>query len=163
MDPELVNNLLNEVLSCACNALEENSNCGCPCRMFVSVGPPVWDDAACCTDGQLAVSLDRMYPFSNFPAQSNAVNLCQTPLAIDITVSLLRCYPTIDEQGNAPTHVQLGAASGELIRDLYVMTVGLLCCLASKGRQQKFVYLGSRLSGPQGGCAGAEARFTVEL
>lgn len=161
--PDAITDLLNEVLACACDALEAQSHCFCPCRHFISVGPPVWDTAACCSDGQLTVHLDRVYPFSNFPAQSNQVNLCQTPLAIDFNVNLLRCYPTMDEDGNPPTHEQLQTAGEELVRDAFILTTGLLCCLAAKGRSRKYVYLGSRLTGPQGGCAGVEVRFTVEI
>lgn len=169
MNPDLVNDLLNEVLACACDALEsggcpgEPSECGCPCRHFISIGPVVWDEEACCSDGQLTVSLDRIYPFGNFPAQNSSVNLCQTPLAMDFAVTLLRCYPTMDEQGSAPTHLELQAAGEQLTRDHYILLVNLLCCLAAKKRRQKFVFLGSKFVGPQGGCAGVEIRMAVEL
>jgi len=166
---DTINDILNELLVCACDALEsgvcpgEESPCGCPCRMFISVGPPVWDEQACCTDGQLTAHVDRVYPVGNFPSQNSQVNLCQTPLAADFIITLLRCYPVMDEQGNAPTHLELQVAGEAFARDLWILTTALLCCLGAKKRRQKFVFNGSRFVGPQGGCAGIELRFTVEL
>lgn len=169
MNLNLLNDLLNELLVCACDSLEsgvcpgQEADCGCPCRMFISVGPPVWDSEACCGQGQLTAHVDRVYPVGNFPSQNNQVNLCQTPLAADVVITLLRCYPTMDEHGTVPTHLELQAAGESLNRDLFILTTGLLCCLSAKKRMQKFVFLGAREVGPQGGCAGIELRFTIEL
>lgn len=165
----LLNEILAEVLVCACDVLdqgladEQGSNCGCPCRAFATVGTPVWDIEACCSDGQLAVYAKDIYPFSNFPSRGTAAEICSPPLATNITVQLLRCWPTMDEDGTSPTGPQIQAASNALYRDLYLLTWGLLCCLKTAGRRRKFSLSGSRIAGPQGGCAGVEVDFAVEL
>ena len=168
MDPQRLNELLQELLNCACDALEngicgEPTVCGCPCRQFIGIGPVVWDREACCDDGQLSVTVDRLYPVDTFPNQSNRVNLCRIPLAADITVTLLRCFPVMDEHGNAPTPDALQTAGEDLHADMLTLTLGLLCCLQARGRSQQFIFQGSRFVGPSGGCAGIELRFVVEL
>lgn len=98
---DLLNDILLEVLNCACTILESGicddpttaSICGCPCRTFISAGPPVADLEACCSDGQLAVYVDRIYAFGNFPSQAAGFSPCSVPLAADIVVQLLRCVP----------------------------------------------------------------------
>lgn len=167
ISPNLLNDLLLELLGCACSALEdgvcpgEPADCGCPCRQYIAIGPVAWDN--CCDDGQLSVSVDRIYPVNNFPQQASGANLCQTPLAADIVVTLLRCYPVTDDNGDPPTHTQLERAGESLNRDLYILTKGLLCCLSVKKRKQQFMFMDSRFVGPNGGCAGVELRFAIGL
>lgn len=169
-DLNLLNLILAETLNCACQILEDGlcdepgSLCGCPCRAFVTAGPPVWDLEACCSDGQLAVWVEDIFPFNNFPNRAADVNLCSNPLAANVKIQLLRCWPaTLREDGSAPTGPEIQAASEQLYRDQYLLTWGLVCCLKQLGRQRKFVLNGSRVVGPTGGCAGVEVSFTVEL
>lgn len=165
----LVNEILEQTLVCACEALdmgfcdEEGSQCGCPCRFFVSAGPPVADLEACCNGGQLTVHLDRIYQHENFPAQAGGPVLCQVPLAADIVVTLYRCFPTMNDDGSAPSGPELDLASKDIHRDLYLLTMSVICCLLGGGRRRKFTFNGSRIIPPQGGCIGAELRFSIEL
>jgi hypothetical protein len=166
----LLNEILAEILVCACEVLdqglcdEEGSRCGCPCRAFVTAGKPVWDLEACCSDGQLAVWVEDIYPFGNFPNRASDINLCSNPLAANVKVQLLRCWPAVvRDDGSAPTGPEIQAASNDIYRDLYLLTWGLVCCLKQHARQRKFVLNGSNIVGPDGGCVGAEISFTVEL
>lgn len=164
MQPDYLNDLLDEILACACNTLNEGfSDCACPCRLFISAGPPVWDVEACCSDGQLTANIERIYTFGNFPVQASGVNLCQTPLAVDVNVTLLRCFPTLKDDGNAPSSAELQLASEAVYRDMYLLTNGLLCCLSRTGKRRNFVFRQARVVGPQGGCVGTEFLFTVEI
>lgn len=168
---DLLNDILLEVLNCACTILESGicddlttaSICGCPCRTFISAGPPVADLEACCSDGQLAVYVDRIYAFGNFPSQAAGFSPCSVPLAADIVVQLLRCFPVIHDDGSAPSHIELQNASEAIYRDLWLLTNGLLCCLAVPGRKRKFTFQNSRIIPPLGGCVGIEFRFSIEL
>lgn len=169
-DMNLLNQILNEVLVCACNVLETGlcddipSRCGCPCRAFVTAGPPVWDIEACCSDGQLAVWVEDIYPFGNFPSRAADTNFCSQPLAANVKVQLLRCWPAnIGDDGRAPTATEIQQASEDIYRDLYLLTWGLICCLKAAARKRKFVLHGSKIVGPQGGCVGAEVSFVVEI
>lgn len=168
-DMGILNQILNEILVCACNVLDHGladaaaGKCGCPCRAFVTAGTPVWDAESCCSDGQLAVFVRDVYPFINFPSRGNDANICSPSLAANITVQLLRCWPSMGEDGSAPTSPQIQTASNDIYRDLYLLTWGLVCCLKQHGRSRKFALTSSRIAGPQGGCVGAEVEFVVEL
>lgn len=169
-DMNLLNQILAETLVCVCNVLDEGlcdgepSSCGCPCRAFVTAGPPVPDIEACCGDGQLAVWADDIYPFNNFPSRSSDPNICSQPLAANIKVQLLRCWPAnMKEDGSAPTGPEIQAASDTIYRDLYLLSWGLICCLKVNARKRKFVFNSGRIVPPNGGCVGAEVSFTVEL
>lgn len=163
MTPDLLTVLLNQILGCACECLNAFSPCLCPCRTFISAGPPVWDLESCCSDGQLSVHVDRLYSFENFPSEQGRINLCQTPLAAEIVITLLRCFPSLRDDGSAPTADEIGATSELIYTDLYILTNCIICNLSSRGRLQKAIFRGSRILPPQGGCIGAELRFSIEL
>lgn len=164
MTPDLITQLLNQILACACECLNARGSCPCPCRNFISYGPAVQDLEACCTDGQLAVWLERIFVHDNFPNEQGAVNVCLAPLAVDVVVSLDRCWPAVvRDDGSAPTADEIGAASEKIYQDLYVLTRCIICNLASRGRQQKAVFRGSTVREPNGGCVRIEIRFTIEL
>lgn len=167
---DLLNDALNDILTCVCTVLESGlcdecaSPCGCPCRMFVSAGPPVWDNEACCGDGQLTAHIDRIYPYKNFPAQTNEIATCAMPLAADVVVTLLRCWPAnIKDDGSAPTSIEIKNASEQAYRDFLLMSKGVICCLSAKGKRLPFVFTGARIVGPDGGCIGIEARYVVSI
>lgn len=168
-DMNQLNQILAEILVCACDVLDNGladsgaGSCGCPCRSFITAGTPVWDVEACCSGGQLAVYVRDIYPFSNFPSRSTDANICSPSLAANVTVQLLRCWPTMTEDGSAPTGPQIQTASNDIYRDLYLLTWGLVCCLKIHGRKRKFALTSSKIVGPQGGCVGAEVEFAVEL
>src|ERR1700745_67539 len=120
MNPDIITDLMNQILGCACDCLNTFSNCPCPCRNFISAGPPVQDLEACCSDGQLTVHLDRLYAYKNFPSETGDITLCQTPLGAEIVVTLYRCFPGVKDDGSAPTGDEIGAASEQIYRDMYV-------------------------------------------
>lgn len=163
MTPDYLSQIQTELLACACDALNQFGACPCPCRIFISAGPPVWDNEACCSDGQLTIHMERMFVHGNFPAEQGLVNVCVAPLAAEFNITLLRCFPTVRDDGSAPTANEIQAASESIYQDLYVMTKRVICCLANKGRNQKSVFRGSRIVPPSGGCIGAELRLTIEL
>lgn len=165
-DFNLLNEILNTILVCSCNLLEFGhcnegpSKCGCPCRAFLSAGPPAWDD---CCNSQLAVYARDLYPFSNFPSRSSSPSICTPSLAANVTVQLVRCWPVIKEDGAVPTVTELQAASTDIYRDQYLLTEGLICCLKTGNRKRQFVLNGSRIVGPQGGCVAIEVDLSIEI
>jgi len=169
-DLNLLNLILNEILVCSCEVLsqglcdEVGSPCNCPCRAFVTAGPPVWDLESCCSDGQLSVHATDLYPFTNFPSRQGSVNVCQNNLAANVVVTLLRCWPAnVKDNGSAPTAAEIQKASEVIYRDQYLLTWGLICCLKQHARNRKFLLSGSRILPPQGGCVGVEVTFSVEI
>ncbi len=163
MTPELITTLLTQILACACECLNTLGSCPCPCRNFITAGPPVWDQEACCSDGQLSIHIDRIYGYENFPAEQGRVNTCQASLAADIVVTLLRCFPGIRDDGSAPSADEIGLASENIYKDLWTLTNCLICNMHSRGRMQSSIYRGSRVLPPQGGCIGCEVKFVIEL
>lgn len=168
MNGDFLTELLNEILTCACASLDSlcdsTTDCGCPCRMFISAGPPVQDMEACCDTGQLSVHIGRIYPVGNFPQQASGVSICLTQLAAEIVVTLYRCWPAVlKDDGSGPTAPEIETASMSLYKDLYLLTRGLLCCLSSKGRNQQFVLQSAMIIPPSGGCSGVEVKFAVQL
>jgi hypothetical protein len=67
------------------------------------------------------------------------------------------------EDGSSPSGPEINAASITLYRDLYLLTWGLVCCLKVNARRRKFALTSAKPVGPQGGCAGVEVEFAVEL
>lgn len=163
MNPQALSILFDSVLACACSALDEMSTCGCPCRKFVAAGPPVWDLEACCPDGQLTVHMDRMYVSGNYPANFQGSIICSAPLAVEFSLTLLRCHPTLSENGDAPPISALDDAANQIHDDLYIMTNAVICCLASTAKRQPFTVLGANILGPQGGCVAAQVRLSAQL
>lgn len=163
MTPDIFTALLNDLLGCACQCLNSFGSCPCPCRIFISAGPPVWDLEACCSDGQLTINVDRLFVYDSFPSEQQRVNTCQANIAADVSVVLLRCFPSLNDDGSAPNANQIGAASEAIYQDLYVLTNCIICNLVKRGKKQESVFRGSRIVGPQGGCVGAEIKFTIAV
>lgn len=118
---------------------------------------------ACCSDGQLSIHVDRLYVYKDFPAEQGQVIVCVAPLAADMVITLLRCFPSLKDDGSAPTADEIGSASEDLYQDLYVLTRCIICNLSSRGKYLSSIFRGSRILPPQGGCAGVELKFTVAL
>lgn len=182
LTPLSVQDLTDAVLGCVCAALqataqEIDGQPGCPCRACVVPGAVAWDscDDPCggknADGGQLTVNMLRMYPTSPFPTEDRSVQgarNCPTPTttAVELAVTLLRCAPTVDEQGCPPTCEELAEAARIVHVDAVTVLNALYCCLPGTGRGRrgrKFVMGQQRTIGPAGGCVGIEQRVTVAM
>ena len=162
MSEDLASQLLIGLLDCVCTALNASSNpCKCPCRKFINVGETVWDD--CCPDGQLWVSMERTFTYEKFPIASAYPTGCQSPLAADVVVGLIRCAPTADAQGNPPTPDNYTNNAINMYADAQAIYQGLICCLLPTRKCQEFAMGAQRFIGPRGGCVGVETRLTIQL
>lgn len=159
MTPDLLVRLTQELLDCACSALEKTA-CGCPCRAFVAAGAVAWD--SCCDGGQLWVGIDRIFAYGNFPAPAG-VATCMPPLAADLSIGVLRCAPTLNDQGEAPTAAQLTTSGAQVWEDAYAVITAIACCLGEHARARPFVMGNQRPLGPAGACVGSELKVTVAL
>jgi hypothetical protein len=160
LTPSLLFDLAQEVLDCVCCALQEESPCPCPCQTCVIVGPPSWDD--CCV-GQLTVGVDRVFVHDNFPSAAAGPVFCASPLAGDFTVTLLRCAPTVNQDGTTPACAELSDSASKIYTEMYIAVRAVICCLAAKKRSLKFIMRDSTIVGPEGGCVGFQIKFTAEL
>lgn len=160
INPAVLWNTAEEIRNCVCNTLNAEGTCNCPCRSCVIVGRPVYDD---CCEGQLTVSLERLFVHDNFPTKATTPAFCSTPLAADFVVTYIRCAPVVKDDGRAPTCDELSASALGIYTDLYVVERALICCLQAARRKRKFVMGEGSIITPAGACQGFEIRLTIEI
>ena len=124
---------------------------------YVAAGLIAWD--SCC--GLLVVGPERVYRSATFPIEGTTDYVCEDGfIVVDLVVLLLRCVPTINDQGKAPPVKALSAAYASVLNDAAVIwnvAVGELPeGWQRSGVDQTFV-------GAQGGCIGVETRLSVGL
>ena len=124
-------------------------------RAYVAAGEIAWDD--CC--GMLVVAPERIYRSQVFPTENGNEELCFGGyLVVDLLVLIVRCVPTVDDRGRAPSANALQAAYRNVIEDAAVVwntVTGFLPDeMVRANVAQTFV-------GAQGGCIAAETRFTI--
>ncbi|WP_030236756.1 hypothetical protein [Streptomyces sp. NRRL S-350] len=178
-----IHELTEAVLGCVCAALEATSaevegQPGCPdCRTCVVPGQVAWDgcEDPCTGDtgGQLSVSVVRLYrsTLEDFPTETSivlGVRGCVPPqiTAVELAVTLLRCAPSVTEEGCPPSCDELAAAAKVLHVDEATVYNAMLCCLPDTlglPRARRFSVGTQKTVGPQGGCVGLEQRVTVAL
>lgn len=181
--PTDVDDLAQHLLGCVCAALDDTASRvegqpGCPCVTCVHPGQPAWDSCCDCTPagragGQLNVWVERVYPTGDGPwpeqQTTTAGPRCLpagTGVAADLVVTLLRCAPAVDDQGNPPGCEALQRAARITHVDLVTVLGAATCCLPTAGRargSRRVLVRDARLVGPEGGCVGVEVRLTVDL
>ncbi len=134
-------------------------------RVCIVPGEIAWDECDC---GQLVVSSQRRYPSSSFPTESiDSAAECGEPwIIMDIAVSLARCVPIPDENGNPPLCADLQAAAQQLERDKGMLRKAIGCCLdvAYNEHQIEAYELRDQIdTGPQGGCVETRLNLVVGL
>lgn len=154
--------LAETLLECARSELLNTEN-GVPPWSCVLFGEMTKDY---CCEGQLTVSIDRMYPSIAFPEPVVDSNSCSAPLtAVQYTIGIYRCMPTPDgEEG--PSCEELTELSRHMAEDAYAVWKGVMCCLlALKNPPENLdaVFTDMVAVGPEEQCIGAEMHVTVGL
>ncbi|WP_326597125.1 hypothetical protein [Streptomyces sp. NBC_01803] len=152
LTPLAIHDLAEAVLGCVCVALDRTAveipgQPGCPsCRACVVPGLPAWDtcDDPCSDEaagGQLTVSVARIYASTDaeFPAEARIVQGergCMSPpiTALEMVVTLLRCTPTVTEQGCPPSCTDLSVAAQVLHIDMVRSTTR--SCVVCRARRR---------------------------
>lgn len=148
------------LLDCAYNAVDHDGDLTIN-RKCVVPGDISWDSCQC---GQLVVAEQRRYPSTNFPTDEidHDAECGAGWLVIPYVISLARCVPIPDENGNPPACEALQASAQQLNRDMGLLRSALECCLNAAYDADTIVAysLGAQeINGPQGGCV--ETSFTV--
>lgn len=140
------------LLECVVEALEATTYAA-PARAYVNVGTPAHDD---CCDGQLTVTLGRRFRSIAFPDADLRVVQCGGGLlAVGFAVEIVRCWPTTDDNGDAPTVEQLEAAALQQMVEGRAIYSALECCLYEYRNVWESL-LGEQTDvGPDGMCAGS--------
>lgn len=178
-DPTALDLIAHQILNCVCAELDrvaaEAADLelpGCPCRVGVVPGGAVaWDN--CCDDcsgedkhqGQLTVSLGRVFPTTRFPLEERTVDICEpATLAATYVVTLLRCMPTMDNRGRPPSSEALARAAQIVSTDALTMQHAIACCVTrdENGKKRRVVITGHTPVGPGGGCTGTELTLVVD-
>ena len=124
---------------------------------YVAAGLIAWD--SCC--GLLVVGPERVYRSAAFPVEGTTDYECETAMiVVDIVVLLLRCVPTLDDRGKAPTPAALSAAHGKVLNDAAIIWNTVTDELP-EGWQRSNVDQG--FVGATGGCVGIETRLSIGL
>lgn len=127
-------------------------------RAIVAAGQVAWDD--CC--GQLVVGPERVYRSSEFPVEDATDEICEGGwIAVSIVVLLVRCVPTVNERGEAPSAAAMNAAYASLLRDAAVVwrSVGV----KKLPHDWRRALVAQEFVGEQGACVGVETRLTIGL
>jgi len=136
------------------------ANCGREpiSRAFVAAGEVAWDD--CC--GMLVVAPERTFRYLEFPSDNGGLELCyRGDLAVDLVVLLVRCIPTVDDRGRAPSAKSLDDAYQALLEDGAVVWGAVANCTLPEEWERANV--GQVYTGALGGCIGVETRVTIGL
>jgi len=160
---------------CITNALaDEPTSGGVPKRVCLLVpGNIAWD--ACDCDGQLALTIQRIYPTRTFPTDASNEQLTGgclgRPLAVQALASLVRCVPSLRAGSTSgvviPSCDALYDAALRQQGDAFALRRGVECCLDDMKRYQRLIFDfrvgGTSFVGPEGGCGGVELPFTFQL
>ena len=132
-------------------------------------GNIAWDGCEC---GQLALSIQRIYPSLRFPADASedpATGGCEVGFkAVQAIASITRCVSgiTAGTPPRLPTCAALRADALVMQADAWAMDRAVRCCLAAyKTAHTIFDYRvgGLAFVGPEGGCAGSELIFKFQF
>lgn len=124
-------------------------------RAYVAAGEIAWDD--CC--GMLVVAPERVYRSQVFPSESTDEELCFGGyIAVEYVVLLVRCVPTVDDRGRAPSAADLQAAYDSLLGDAAVVFNALTSPLPEYLVRST---VAQSFTGAQGGCIGVESRLVI--
>lgn len=175
-DPTVIDLLAHQVLNCVCAALDATAEIvegqpGCPCRACVVAGQPlltICDDG--CREplrqGQLYVSINRIYPSTNFPVPDQTPDCRARTLAVEFQVTLVRCAATMDDKGNPPDCDRYATVASIVHTDMLTVLKAINCCVPvdpRRRKQRRTVILEQRPRGPEGTVVGSDTRFVVDL
>jgi hypothetical protein len=130
-------------------------------------GAIAWDGCDC---GQLALTIQGIYPTSTFPtdaSETQRITSCGPfALVVETLVSILRCVPGLDQAGKPPSCAKLREAALIQQADAWAVRRGVECCLRTYKTArtiQKYTVGRTNFVGPEGGCGGSELIFKFEL
>jgi len=136
-------------------------------RVGVVNGEIAWDQCEKC--GQLAISETQLYYSEAFPVPANTVpqGNCASPLlCADYSLQLIRCAPTVDSTGKAPSMALLAASAREILSDAPLIMSTAACTLAAlvdANSIMDYVVKAVTAVGPAGACVGNQLDFTVAV
>lgn len=130
-----------------------------PARQYVTGGQIALD----CE--QVVVEVVRVYTGTPGAELANPVS-CAVPRSAEMRIWIVRCVPTLKDNGDFPTQAELDASGEELLTDGWVLVWGLL----QEYRDGNFLSQCDKLVignlsavGPEGGFGGFTLSFDADL
>lgn len=158
--PTHLYDIADRVLS-AVEAAFDAADISLPDRRYITGGEIVWD----CPDGQLVVQVPRIYV--GLPAASDPREIrCGTVRSAGLTVWLLRCVPTLAENGEPPPPGDLDDSGRDLLIDAWTLSSGIISAYNSDDlvEADSQVFLADLAAvGPQGGLGGWRQDLRVQV
>lgn len=146
--------VLDDILGFVLAGFEE---CDAPgfCRAGIVAGTVAWDDCCDCGDGegQLWVRLADWSPDPNDEVVYSKA--CAAPGLLSVAVGALRCVPTLDDSGNAPSAAEETIAAMQVHLDAQLIQDAVMCNVVD------VVWGGWVPLGFEGGCGGGEHLYTI--
>jgi hypothetical protein len=150
--------IANEVLDAAKAALDE-TQWGAPSRSYVAIGVPAHDD---CCEGQLTVSMPRIYPSDRFPDSDRRPIVCGgAQTAVELEVEVVRCAPTFDDNGTPPSVALLMESARQQAYEKRAIWLAVQCLLVAHRDVWSAIVREHVDITPEGMCAGSTLRVTV--
>lgn len=151
--PRITHGLL-DLLECVCDALTVLGQ-GPTCWCGIYPGETVsWEHCGECDNGNCGQAYIRpatAFPYDIFPQQAFDAT-CANPLAYEIEVGVLRCFPTMDEHGDPPEDETITESALLLLEDQAALHTAIRCCDSPLLEGH---LLGAWTPvGPNGGCVG---------
>ncbi len=159
--------IVTGVGACIIDALSQTP-AGAPTRqcLLVPTQQVPWDNCDC--GGQVALAIQSIYGSSRFPQPADASkdwsNCGPEWQVAQVLVSVTRCVPTMDDQGQPPPCSESLAAAYTLENDRTAVRQAIACCLQDLRNTAvigAWAMNPSITVGEQGGCAGVETTFLI--
>jgi hypothetical protein len=136
------------------------------CSTGLTVGPPEPGPAGCCSKcggttvgGQVTGFLERVFPAEKTREgiQEVQAQTCRNgSTAADVTLVVLRCYPSMDTQGNMPSLDKITPYAHSLNDDMTTVWAALKCCDQAVEIRDSGVD-----ASPEAGCSAFAIRVTL--
>lgn len=161
-DSVLVYRYASDILECAREQLSVTGT-GVPAgmRCVVTTGEATaWDD---CCNGQLTVTIQSIFPSSNFPTQDDGTRVPCGVVAwgASLAITVLRCAPTISQSGKPPSVERVDASTQEVVADASAIRAAILCRFKPAAPDVDVLIGAQQFVGPEGGCVGSVLLMTI--
>lgn len=159
--PDTLTATMDALIACVCTALDDIDRAVCQCGL--TIGVPALGPAGCCecdegAGGSAAAFLERVYPADPTTFEQVAVlaNCKPFSTAADISVTVVRCYPSLSDVGNMPNLDTTTPFAQNLNTDMTAVWNALKCCGERLVLRESLVE-----ADPEGGCSGFAIRVSV--
>ena len=156
---------LLELLDCVCEEVSTHGQ-GPVCWCGLYPGSQVaWDYCGACSEDICGMAFVRpgvANPYEFFPGGTDDIT-CQKPIAYSIEVGIVRCAPTMTEDGEPPSAADMTESTLGLMQDMWALHRAIRCCNENWTGFDAAVAINQWIpQGPEGGCVGGSWTIVVD-